>query len=89
MRLIALLPLSWALQATATILENGQERLDPYPGQVSEVSIDPSWRSYDADASEFSYKGRWDSSYTSCKRSDFSCRHQMLTGIARVVVCFK
>ncbi|KAB8069341.1 SGNH hydrolase-type esterase domain-containing protein [Aspergillus leporis] len=65
MRLIALLPLSWALQATATILENGQERLDPYPGQVSEVSIDPSWRSYDADASEFSYKGRWDSSYTS------------------------
>ncbi|KAE8342096.1 hypothetical protein BDV24DRAFT_162651 [Aspergillus arachidicola] len=61
----SLLSLAWAFQATATILENGQERLNPYPGQAEEVSVDDSWKSYGADASEISYKGRWDSSYTS------------------------
>ncbi|KAE8369228.1 SGNH hydrolase-type esterase domain-containing protein [Aspergillus caelatus] len=61
----ALLSLAWAFQAAATILENGQERLNPYPGQAEEVSVDGSWKSYGADASEISYKGRWDSTYTS------------------------
>ncbi|KAE8389676.1 SGNH hydrolase-type esterase domain-containing protein [Aspergillus alliaceus] len=60
-----LLSLTWSLGVTATILENGQERLNPYPGQASKVSIDDSWRRYDTDASEISYKGRWDSGYTS------------------------
>ncbi|KAE8311066.1 SGNH hydrolase-type esterase domain-containing protein [Aspergillus transmontanensis] len=62
----SLLSLAWAFQAAATILENGQERLNPYPGQAEEVSVDDSWKSYGADASEISYKGRWDSTYTSC-----------------------
>ncbi|KAE8353106.1 SGNH hydrolase-type esterase domain-containing protein [Aspergillus coremiiformis] len=59
------LVLAWVRLATATILENGQERPDPYPGQAGEVSIDETWRGYDADAAEISYKGRWDSDYTS------------------------
>ncbi|OOO06664.1 major facilitator superfamily MFS_1 [Aspergillus oryzae] len=61
----SLLSLAWAFQAAATILENGQERLNPYPGQAEQVSVDDSWKSYGADASEISYKGRWDSTYTS------------------------
>lgn len=63
----SLLSLAWAFQAAATILENGQERLNPYPGQAEQVSVDDSWKSYGADASEISYKGRWDSTYTSCE----------------------
>ncbi|KAA8644409.1 hypothetical protein EYZ11_002789 [Aspergillus tanneri] len=60
-------PLLWSLLSasasliSATILENGQERLNPWPGQASNISLDDSWRNYDADASEISYKGRWDS----------------------------
>ncbi|KAJ5888721.1 CAZyme family CE2 [Penicillium taxi] len=51
--------------AAATILQNGQVREDPYPGQVSQVSIDDSWNTYGPDAPEISYKGRWDSSHIS------------------------
>lgn len=63
----SLLALALAIQAAATILENGQARLNPYPGQAEEVSIDDSWKIYEAGASEISYKGRWDSTYTSCE----------------------
>ncbi|RAK96932.1 SGNH/GDSL hydrolase family protein [Aspergillus ibericus CBS 121593] len=66
MRFSPVFLLSWALQASATILQNGQAREDPYPGQAPSISLeDGSWRSYGPDASEISYKGRWDSKYVS------------------------
>lgn len=58
--------LSWALVASATILENGQVRENAYPGQLQPVTLDDSWRNYPADAPEISYKGRWDSQHISC-----------------------
>ena len=58
--------LSWALAASATILENGQVRENPYPGQLQPVTLDDSWRNYPANAPEISYKGRWDSQHISC-----------------------
>ncbi|KAL3454231.1 SGNH hydrolase-type esterase domain-containing protein [Aspergillus insuetus] len=57
--------LSWSVSVSATILQNGQPRDDPYPGQVSTIDLDSSWRNYDADAPEISYKGRWDSKHIS------------------------
>ncbi|CAG7938947.1 unnamed protein product [Penicillium olsonii] len=50
---------------SATILENGQVRENPYPGQVSAIDLDDSWRTYEPDAPEISYKGRWDSKHVS------------------------
>ena len=58
--------LSSSLLASADILENGQQRLNPWPGQAPNVSLDDSWRNYDADAPEISYKGRWDSKHIGC-----------------------
>ncbi|KAL4916161.1 SGNH hydrolase-type esterase domain-containing protein [Aspergillus aurantiobrunneus] len=51
---------------TATILENGQSRLDPYPGQARllESGVE-GWKTYEADAEEISYKGRWDKQHIS------------------------
>lgn len=66
----------WALSsiflyASATILENGQPRLNPYPGQAQLLSpvgnFSAEWKTYDADASQISYKGRWDEQHISCK----------------------
>lgn len=57
--------ISWALVASATILENGQVRENAYPGQLQPVTLDDSWRNYPADAPEISYKGRWDSQHIS------------------------
>lgn len=56
------------LRASAVILENGQLRKDPYPVQVEVVTIagDNTWEAYSADATEISYKGRWDSTHISC-----------------------
>ncbi|GLA22033.1 hypothetical protein AnigIFM63326_000165 [Aspergillus niger] len=74
MRLSPIYALSWALQASATILQNGQVREDPYPGQAKAISLDNgSWRTYQPDASEIAYKGRWDSKHVSCEpsRADF------------------
>ncbi|KAL4908621.1 hypothetical protein BDW74DRAFT_175304 [Aspergillus multicolor] len=53
--------------AAATILENGQPRLDPYPGQAEllENGVDDGWNTYDADSEEISYKGRWDEEHIS------------------------
>ncbi|KAE8153619.1 SGNH hydrolase-type esterase domain-containing protein [Aspergillus avenaceus] len=65
MRFSPVVLLSLVARATATILENGQERLNPYPGQADEVSLDGSWKQYANDAGEISYKGRWDSGFTS------------------------
>ncbi|GKZ87096.1 hypothetical protein AnigIFM59636_000225 [Aspergillus niger] len=70
MRLSPIYALSWALQASATILQNGQVREDPYPGQAKAISLDNgSWRTYQPDASEIAYKGRWDSKHVSCEPS--------------------
>jgi hypothetical protein len=65
--------LLWSL-GSATIMENGQPRADPYPGQCSTIDLDSSWRSYDADAPEISYKGRWDSKHISCESSPLALR---------------
>ena len=53
--------------AFGAILQNGQLRDNPYPGQAALVSVaaDSAWKSYTPNASELSYKGRWDSKYIS------------------------
>ncbi|PSK60125.1 hypothetical protein B9Z65_1023 [Elsinoe australis] len=61
--LLAFLPLT-----SATILQNGQPRENPYPGQATLLSAEPNstaWKTYLADATEISYKGRWDSKHIS------------------------
>ena len=59
--------LAWSSLALATILQNGQPREDPYPGQAPLITLDHTWKSYPADAPEIAYKGRWDSHHISCK----------------------
>lgn len=61
--------LAWSLQVSATILQNGQPREDPWPGQAPEIALDDSWNTYQADAPEISFKGRWDSQHVSCTLS--------------------
>lgn len=52
--------------ASATILQNGQPRANPYPGQPTLIEAAPAdWISFPANASQLSYKGRWDSKYIS------------------------
>ncbi|KAK2758326.1 hypothetical protein FQN54_004174 [Arachnomyces sp. PD_36] len=67
MRLISLAIGCLATLASATVLQNGQVRENPYPGQAPEVTIaaNSTWKSYPQDAPELSYKGRWDSQYIS------------------------
>lgn len=45
---------------TATILENGRPRVTDFPDTKVELAVD-NYETYDADADEISYKGRWDS----------------------------
>lgn len=59
----------WSL-ASATILQNGQVKEDPYPGQAPQIALDDSWTNYDAGAPEIAYKGRWDSKHISCTLDD-------------------
>ena len=53
--------------AFGEILQNGQVRENPYPGQTTIVSVPKNgmWKSYLPNATEISYKGRWDSKYIS------------------------
>lgn len=67
--LTAALVAGWSF-AAATILQNGQIREDPYPGQAAKITLDDTWRNYDANASEIAYKGRWDSRHISCMYRD-------------------
>ncbi|KAK4145780.1 lipase [Dichotomopilus funicola] len=56
--------LALASHVSATILQNGQVKETNYP----DTSIDPaaqSFKTYPANATEISYKGRWDSKYVS------------------------
>ncbi|KAJ5151143.1 Esterase SGNH hydrolase-type subgroup [Penicillium canariense] len=57
--------LVWSLQVAATILQNGQVREHPYPGQAPKIVLDGSWNIYGADSPEIAYKGRWDSKHVS------------------------
>lgn len=67
MQLVSLAVALLASLASATILQNGQVRENPYPGQAPEITIsNSSWKSYPPDASELSFKGRWDSKHISC-----------------------
>ncbi|KKK18229.1 hypothetical protein ARAM_002979 [Aspergillus rambellii] len=63
--LLLLAFISWSQWVSATILQNGQVRENPYPGQAVTIELDGNWRNYTRDAPEISYKGRWDSYYTS------------------------
>ncbi|KAK9653473.1 hypothetical protein HCH54_003387 [Aspergillus fumigatus] len=67
MRAIAFLLLfTWLFTASGTILENGQARLNPYPGQAEIITLDKkTWRNYKPSAKEISYKGRWDDKHIS------------------------
>ncbi|KAL9114850.1 MAG: hypothetical protein Q9227_001093 [Pyrenula ochraceoflavens] len=69
MRVLALFSVlaSLATIAQATIFQNEQVRDDPYPGQATIVTAANSsaWRTYPPNATEISYKGRWDSRYIS------------------------
>ncbi|KAI9373476.1 SGNH hydrolase-type esterase domain-containing protein [Aspergillus egyptiacus] len=66
MRLLVALSLTLSF-CLATILDNGQPRRDPYPGQaiLLEDGVDAGWNTYGPDAEEISYKGRWDDQYIS------------------------
>ena len=70
----------------ATILQNGQEREDPYPGQAEKISLDDTWRSYDAGAPEIAYKGRWDSKHISCRSNGVKEEREDHANYGRVVV---
>jgi len=59
------LTLLWSL-ASATILQNGQVKENPYPGQAPVIALDDSWHNYAPDVPEIAYKGRWDSQHISC-----------------------
>ncbi|KAF3902591.1 hypothetical protein ABW21_db0207961 [Orbilia brochopaga] len=63
--------LACVASTVATIWENGQTRLNPYPasGQATRIPDIPddssTWTTYGADSDEISYKGRWCSKYIS------------------------
>jgi len=61
---LAVLGLTLLSRASATILQNGQVRETNFPN----TRIDPSaysFKTYPANATEISYKGRWDSKHVS------------------------
>ncbi|KAL2862828.1 SGNH/GDSL hydrolase family protein [Aspergillus lucknowensis] len=66
MRILPILSLALSC-VSATILENGQPRLDPYPGQARllKSGLDDAWKTFEPDAEEISYKGRWDEQHIS------------------------
>ena len=60
---------------SATILQNGQIKDDPYPGQAPVITLDDSWRNYAPDVPEIAYKGRWDSQHISCTLTPLHIRY--------------
>lgn len=59
---------TWLFRASATILENGQARLNPYPGQAEVIALDKNtWKTYKPGVKEVSYKGIWDDKHISCE----------------------
>ncbi|KXX79261.1 hypothetical protein MMYC01_203980 [Madurella mycetomatis] len=61
---LAILGLAFLSRVSSTILQNGQVRLTNFPNTRINAS-DYSFRTYPPNASEISYKGRWDSKYVS------------------------
>ncbi|CZR51673.1 related to GDSL-like lipase/acylhydrolase domain protein [Phialocephala subalpina] len=55
---------SFAGLASSTILQNGQVRITDYPNTVLSAST-AQFKTYPPNATELSYKGRWDSKYIS------------------------
>jgi hypothetical protein len=54
------------LFASATILQNGQVRGTVFPNtSIASVTSNPNWTSFPANATEISYKGRWDDKHIS------------------------
>jgi hypothetical protein len=54
------------LFASATILQNGQVRDTVFPNtSIASVTSNPNWTSFPANATEISYKGRWDDKHIS------------------------
>ncbi|KAK4660222.1 hypothetical protein QC762_117160 [Podospora pseudocomata] len=62
---LAVLGLGLISQASAVILQNGQVRETNFPNTRLDSFSPSSYRTYPANASEISYKGRWDSKYVS------------------------
>jgi len=65
---------SYLAVATASIWQNSQLRTDPYPGQARLIDLAnsstlASWKAYNANASQLSYKGRWDSKHSTLYHS--------------------
>lgn len=51
-----------------TVHQNGQVRVVDYPDtMIASVSGKSGWVTYPPNASEISYKGRWDAKHISCK----------------------
>ncbi|GAB1311692.1 GDSL-like Lipase/Acylhydrolase-like protein [Madurella fahalii] len=61
---LAILSLTFLSQVSGTILQNGQVRVTNFPNTRIDAS-DYSFTTYQPNASEISYKGRWDSKYVS------------------------
>ena len=69
---------------SASIWQNTQLRNNPYPGQatlldLSAVGTSSQWKSYAANASQLSYKGRWDSKHSESQHAKRTFIHIMLT----------
>lgn len=56
---------------SSTILQNGQVRITDYPDTaIASLASNSSWRTYSPNATELSYKGRWDAQHISCQSND-------------------
>ena len=66
MRLLSLAVAALTTLTSATILQNGQIRPNDYPNTaIASIAANSSWHTYPPNASELSYKGRWDHQYIS------------------------
>jgi hypothetical protein len=73
--------------ASATILQNGQVREDPYPGQatlLTSTQLSSGWKVYNNHASVLrtAYKGRWDDQYSMSKAIRARSHVAFLTAIS-------
>lgn len=66
MRVMKLCMAAWLSVASATIFQNQQVRITDYPDTtIASIGSNSSWVTYPPNASELSYKGRWDDKYIS------------------------
>ena len=72
MRVALLLAVTLTACVRASILQNGQPRIEAYPNttiKAINAATDLQWKTYQPNATQISYKGRWDAKYTSCGHS--------------------